>query len=722
FVGPQGPDLSEKFAALEAPLSLDSIATAAPEDIEPLQPMPPSIQSHTPPGGSFQPPPFSSPNSPTVQLQGRDQQGFNSGMPIANRPGSGPQAAVPYPHSSPSGPVPIPNLSGSPSGANQRIDPMASPPSGRFQRPPGMEQNPWPNPTGPTFPNVPNPAGQTFPNVPNLGSPSPFRPPSPSGPFPVMNPGQASPFQPPPPFPAPPLQQNPNFQHPHQSPPAPFPAMPFPSPTPPGNLGPQRPSTGAFPIQPDLDNAPASPFGQGPKTNSGGFPIMPPAQDLNSPGQYQNHNFQGPGPNAPGPGSGHFQRPQSGAYAQQMPEPNANWQNPPTPMPASSPFHPPPPLPPPSMSPPPMLPPPMATPIGPPPMAVPAPMNMPAPILPPSKQTEPPPSILGGGKIDQRQQMQAIPAAAMNSQGMIPADLEATEITGTSPQGYPFGKYTLFEELGRGASGCVYKSTHPEYKVTVAIKILSDDLVRDKRAVKRFVREGEIMTGLNHENIVRVYDYGEVDKRYYLVMDYVAGHSLDWHLQAGRLKTDRALRILECICHAGDHAHSKGVVHRDLKPENILLTEEDKPLLTDFGLAKGEELGLTQSGTAVGTPYFMSPEQIQGQKDVDSRADVYSMGVIAYRLLTGKLPFRAKSAYELYNKVLNSEPKPPTRLNKRLNGDFDVVVMKAIKKDRKDRYQSLADFADDLSDLRLGKKPSHGGRKVSRRMRSWWKK
>lgn len=710
FVNPESPDLSEKFAALEAPLNLDSIATAPPEDVETLKPVSPPpqaprLQSPTPSQGSFQPPPFAkrdSRESPTVQLNVNDGPKPQPAPFPQNGPGnahnSGPMAAVPY--SPPqSGAVQIPNLSGSPSGPNPRVDPLPAPPSGHFQRPQNPDQGGWQNPNPPSFPNVPN-----------LGSPSPFRPPSPSGPFPVLNQGQApsypgphspSPFSPPPP-PAP------NFQHPHQSPPAPFPAMPFPNPQAPNNGPNQRPSTGAFPVMPDLDTAQQgqSPFANGPRPNSGGFPVMP---------------NQG----MPTPGSGRFQRPGSGPYQQQMPEPAGNWQNPPTPMPGpfpeapgsrspmpvNSPFRPPPPLPS-AMPPPPMAPPP--------PPLNPAPA--PAPLLPPSGQNEPPPSILGGGQIGQRQQMQALPASAMNPQGMIPADLEATEITASSPQGYPFGKYTLFEELGRGASGCVYKSTHPDLNVTVAIKILSDDLVRDKRAVKRFVREGEIMTGLNHENIVRVYDYGEVDKRYYLVMDYVAGHSLDWHLQAGRLKTDRALRILECICNAGDHAHSKGVVHRDLKPENILLTEEDKPLLTDFGLAKGEELGLTQSGTAVGTPYFMSPEQIQGQRDVDSRADVYSMGVIAYRLLTGKLPFRAKSAYELYNKVLNSEPKAPTRLNKRLNGDFDVVVMKAIKKDRKDRYQSLADFGEDLSDLRQGRKPGHAGRKVSRRMRSWWKK
>lgn len=311
--------------------------------------------------------------------------------------------------------------------------------------------------------------------------------------------------------------------------------------------------------------------------------------------------------------------------------------------------------------------------------------------------------------------MAAVPPTAAQP----PQNPNAPELAG---EGYGFGRYQLHEELGRGASGTVFRSMHPDLNKPIAIKVLSDDLLTNDRAVKRFQREGKLMTAMNHENVVKVYDYGELDGRHFLVMDLVDGHSLDWHLKAGKMKVDRALRIIEAVCQGGQHAHDKGIVHRDLKPDNILITKDDEPLITDFGLAKEEEdgMGLTQEGTTIGTPYFMSPEQIQGHSDVDNRADIYSVGVIAYRILAGRLPFRARSAYELYNKVLKDEPKTPSQHNSQLNADFDTVLLKAMHKDRDQRYQKLSKLAQDLRCLRRKKKPINAGRKVRKKMRSWW--
>jgi hypothetical protein len=727
FVGNKQPDFGQSFEPFRSnPAQLtprnsppSAVPFSAPQSKTPSPAMPfcsPVTQnpSMLPPQSipGFQPPthnpsfpvpsPISNPNvqmpsvgRPTAPLVQPPSGHFN--ISSFGPQGSGVARSMDANTPMPPGPLPPGPMMNSPaSGVFQSppFDVMRSPASGAFPRPPGIPGpdqqavNPWNKGGTPASP---------FPTTPQLGRrPTPQ---SPFGPPPSANLG-------------------------HQSPPTPFPSMhqspaPFPAVNP--NQFPmdqQRPS-GAFPTIPYPQNA-MPPSAPGPRPSSTNFPavpdIDPPVPPFNSNMRPQSGPFSVPPLGNQRPSGAYLARPQ-GTYHQPMPDSQHPWQNPPSTAHGN------------------MIPdahtagltgglgsnsPVLGTPMA---FSVPHSNEMPIPLRPGSAEL--PASILENQQgITECQPLQAIPASPLNQGPLIPQDLEATEITevASPAQGYAFGEYTIYEELGRGASGGVFKSNHPDLKIPIAIKILNDDLIQDKRAVRRFIREGKIMKEFSHKNIVKVYDYGEVNNRYYLVMDYIAGHSLDWHLQAGRLKTERALRILEMVCYGANHAHQKGIVHRDLKPDNIMLTEDDDPLLTDFGLAKGEELGLTKSGTAVGTPYFMSPEQIQGQKDVDNRADVYSMGVIAYRLLTGKLPFRAKSAYELYNKVLKSDPKAPTRMNKRLSGDFDVVILKAIKKDRNDRYQDMEEFGQDLGCLRTNKKPIHAGRKVSRRMRSWWKK
>ena len=289
-------------------------------------------------------------------------------------------------------------------------------------------------------------------------------------------------------------------------------------------------------------------------------------------------------------------------------------------------------------------------------------------------------------------------------------------------EGYAFGRYQLHEELGRGASGAVFRSIHPDLNVPVAVKILNDDLKDNDRSLMRFKREGEIMTGFDHDAIVKVYEAGTVDDRHFLVMEFVEGHSLDWLLDKKRaLSLERTLEIAEAVCEGGHHAHEQGIVHRDLKPDNIMLVNDEIPKLTDFGLAKTLDMKLTADGAAIGTPYYMSPEQLQGVDDVDRRADVYALGVVMYRMLTGRLPYKAGSSYELYDKVLKGDAKVPSALNRKLDEQLDAVVMKAMHKDRDKRYASLKQMAQDISRLRKGQKPLYAGRSRGKSFRFWKK-
>lgn len=278
--------------------------------------------------------------------------------------------------------------------------------------------------------------------------------------------------------------------------------------------------------------------------------------------------------------------------------------------------------------------------------------------------------------------------------------------------GQTFGRYKLLEELGRGASGAVFKSTHPDQLKPVAIKILNEELNHNDRAIKRFLREGKLMVELGHDHIVKVYDYGDFQGRYFLVMDFVDGHSLYWHLKRAPITMAKALGFLEALCYGLDAAHQLGVVHRDLKPENILITEDGRPMITDFGLARRDDgLDLTQSGAAVGTPYYMSPEQIQARKDLDGRADLYSIGVLGYRMLTGRLPYQARTKYELFRTVLAGNPRPLSKIKPKLASDVDAVILKAMATERDDRYDDTLAFAEDLKRLMRGEKPRASSRR-----------
>jgi len=270
------------------------------------------------------------------------------------------------------------------------------------------------------------------------------------------------------------------------------------------------------------------------------------------------------------------------------------------------------------------------------------------------------------------------------------------------------GQFEILQKIGTGGMGSVYKASQSAMNRMVAIKILHPKLAGRRDLTSRFRREARAMSQLTHPNTTKVFMYGELpeDGSLYIVMEYLEGRNLNQTVRkGGPIPVERAIPILVAVCGALDEAHHMGIVHRDLKPENIFLCRvgniPDFPKVLDFGLAKVTErqmrpgsIVLTQEGMVFGTPEFMSPEQAQG-RTLDPRSDVYSLAVILYEVLTGKLPFNAKTPMEYIQKhVLET----PISINERVEGmTFPVglweVIAKALAKRPDDRFQSAAEFA-----------------------------
>ena len=273
------------------------------------------------------------------------------------------------------------------------------------------------------------------------------------------------------------------------------------------------------------------------------------------------------------------------------------------------------------------------------------------------------------------------------------------------------GQFQIVQKIGTGGMGSVYKASQPEMNRTVAIKILHPKLAGRKDLTSRFRREARAMSQLTHPNTVKVFMYGELedDGSLYIVMEMLEGRNLNQTVRKeGPMPVERAIPVLVQVCGALQEAHEMGIVHRDLKPENIFLCAQggmrDYPKVLDFGLAKVTErqmrpgsIILTQEGMVFGTPEFMSPEQAQG-KTLDARSDIYSLPTILYEVLTGKLPFEAKTPMEYIQKHVTD---PPIPLGQRVPGKtfepgLEAVLSRALAKRPEDRIQTAAEFADAL--------------------------
>ena len=258
------------------------------------------------------------------------------------------------------------------------------------------------------------------------------------------------------------------------------------------------------------------------------------------------------------------------------------------------------------------------------------------------------------------------------------------------------GKYEIRREIGRGAMGVVYEGYDPSIKRVVALKTIRADQLTggDPAAViARFRREAQAAGRLNHPNIVSIYDFGEDGGIWYIAMEFVQGRELKECFETNeRFKIADIVRIMSQILNALDYSHRQGVIHRDIKPANIFLLSDGSVKVADFGIAHIESSNLTHVGTVMGTPSYMSPEQIMGLP-VDRRADLFSAGVVLYQFLTGERPF-AGSATTTMQKVLKEEPLPPSTLNVQLPPAMDTVVRKALAKRAEERFQTAQEFAD----------------------------
>ena len=263
--------------------------------------------------------------------------------------------------------------------------------------------------------------------------------------------------------------------------------------------------------------------------------------------------------------------------------------------------------------------------------------------------------------------------------------------------------YEIRGDLGEAGQGRVWRamqlSTHRE----VALKVPRVDLLRSRKALARFEREIELAARLNHPNIARIYDSGTHQGLYYYAMELIDGTLLDQYVRQHQLSAKETMALMRTVCEAMQHAHQNGVIHRDLKPSNILVTEDGQPHVVDFGLAIpwGEEntfRTVSTDGEITGTPAYMSPEQAAGQHEqMDTRTDVYSLGVVLYELLTGGFPYDVDTSMaETLQNIQETDPIRPSKLVRPLDRDIDTMVLKALAKEPDRRYQSVTELRHDI--------------------------
>ena len=257
------------------------------------------------------------------------------------------------------------------------------------------------------------------------------------------------------------------------------------------------------------------------------------------------------------------------------------------------------------------------------------------------------------------------------------------------------GKYELHEELGKGGFATVYRATHKSLHTEVALKVLSPALAADPPARQRFIQEAQTASSLEHPHIVQVLDLGEADEQVFLTMEYLPGGDLKRLIQKkGTLTQPQILQILKDVAEALDFAHGRGVLHRDVKPGNILLDGGMRAHLSDFGLVRVTDAPhLTQLGNVVGTAAYTSPEQAES-KPLDGRSDQYSLGIVAYELLVGKLPFQGEGSTAVALMHVTKSPPKPSDVNPEIPAEVDAVLLKALAKQPGERYSSCTEFID----------------------------
>ena len=289
-------------------------------------------------------------------------------------------------------------------------------------------------------------------------------------------------------------------------------------------------------------------------------------------------------------------------------------------------------------------------------------------------------------------------------------DDEGPNSASKAPDGLTqLGKFEIIEKVGEGGMGAVYRAVQTSLKRPVAVKLLPESLAKNKSFVERFHREARAAAALSHPNLIQVYDAGEQDGMHYFAMEYIEGESLSDKVEReGPLPEQTAVAIAMCIAAALNHAWTRAkLIHRDIKPQNIMLTPDGMVKVCDLGLAKiaGEDSSLTVSGTMMGTPHFISPEQARGDSDIDTRADIYSLGGSLYFLVTGKAPYDADSSMAVMYKHINEPPPDPRAFKPELSEGLVRILLKMMAKEADQRYQNMVELYDDLERVYQGLEP-----------------
>ena len=264
-------------------------------------------------------------------------------------------------------------------------------------------------------------------------------------------------------------------------------------------------------------------------------------------------------------------------------------------------------------------------------------------------------------------------------------------------------RYQIIEELGKGGMGKVYKAQDTDLKEKVAIKLLRPEIASDKKTIERFRNELKFARKIRHKNVCQMYDLNKEKGAHYITMEYVDGKDLKSMIRMmGQLSSGKTIFIAKQVCEGLIEAHRLGVVHRDLKPQNIMVDENGNARIMDFGIARFlKTRGITAAGVMIGTPEYMSPEQVEG-KEVDQRSDIYSLGVILYEMVTGRVPFEGDTPFTIGVKHKSEEPKDPKELNTQLPEDLNLVILRCLEKDKEKRYQSAGEVRAELTRIEKG--------------------
>ncbi|MFB0564705.1 MAG: protein kinase [Candidatus Aminicenantaceae bacterium] len=265
------------------------------------------------------------------------------------------------------------------------------------------------------------------------------------------------------------------------------------------------------------------------------------------------------------------------------------------------------------------------------------------------------------------------------------------------------GRYEIIEELGKGGMGRIYRVEDTKLKQEVALKLIKPEIAEDKKTIERFRNELKIARNIRHKNVCGMFDLGEAEGTHFIMMEYIRGEDLKSFIhRSGQLTIGTAIRISKQVCEGLDEAHRLGVMHRDLKSSNIMIDREGNARIMDFGIARSlKEKGITGAGVMIGTPEYMSPEQVEA-KDIDERSDIYSLGIILYEMTTGKLPFEADTPFAVGVKQKSENPRDPRELNPQIPEDLCRVVLKCLEKDKGQRYQSAGEVRSELENIEKG--------------------